>query len=328
MHERWKSQAADMLYAMLRIRAFEETVEEEAMRGHVQGGIHLAIGQEAVAVGAHFALHSDDYVLGSHRGHHVCLARGVDANRMMAELMGKETGLSRGKSSSMHLVDPSHGLLGTDGIVAANIGIATGAAFSIKYLEANRVAVAFFGEGSVNKGLFNESLNLAGLWKLPVIYICENNLYAVETHFDNATAGGGVARRAESYGFPGVVVDGMDVIAMAEAVTEARERAIGSGGPTLIEAKTYRFRGHEVGDPQNYRAKEEVARWRVCDPIQRLKKTVTDLGWLAEAMIEELTARAASEMEEARAFGLASADASPETACEFVYAEGDVERYG
>jgi TPP-dependent pyruvate/acetoin dehydrogenase alpha subunit len=315
-----------MLRDMIRIRVFEETVEQEVMQGHVYGGVHLAIGQEAVAVGAHYGLHPHDYVTGSHRGHHVCLARGVDPAKMMAELMGKETGLARGKSSSMHFVDKEHGVLGLNGIVGAAVGIATGAAFSIKYLgEEDRVAVAFFGEGAANKGQFHESLNLAGLWKLPVIYLCENNNYSVETAFEKATAGGSVARRAASYGFPGVEVDGMDVTAVAAAVAAARDRAVRQEGPTLIEARTYRYRGHDIGDPQNYRTRDEVERWREHDPIQRLAVIMEAEGVLDEQALVALRTEVEAEIDMARQFGLDSPGPDRRVAYEFVYAQREGE---
>lgn len=323
MDDQWKALVIPMLRDMMRIRVFEETVEQEALKGHVQGGIHLAIGQEAVAVGAHFALQPNDYVVGAHRGHHICLARGVDPRAMMAELMGKATGLSRGKSSSMHLIDPSHGVLGLDGIVGASIGIATGAGFSIRYRNnTTQVAVAFFGEGAANKGIFNESLNLAGLWNLPVIYICENNRYSVETPIDQSTAGGTIAERAKSYGFPGVTVDGMDVAAVWHAVAKARDRATSGAGPTLIQADTYRFRGHDIGDPQNYRPKEEVREWQTKDPIQGLITRAQAEGILTSDEIENVRATVTEDVDQAVQFALSSPEADIEAAHEFVYAKG------
>lgn len=319
MAEASRAQLLSMLKEMIRIRIFEETVEEQSMKGHVQGGIHLAIGQEAVAVGASHALNPADYVTGSHRGHHVCLARGVRPDAMMAELMGKVTGLSRGKSSSMHLIDKSRAVLGLNGIVGAAIGIATGAAFSLKYQKSGLVAVAFFGEGAANKGQFHESMNLAALWGLPVIYICENNMYSVETHITQSTAGGGVAHRANSYGFPGVTVDGMDVMAVYKAVQEARQRAM-EGSPTLIEAKTYRFKGHELGDPQNYRAQEEVNQWKVNDPIVRLEKMLVEANGINSEGLARLHQEMAEEVNQAVRFALESPVPDRSSAYQYIYA--------
>ena len=326
MDPKWRAEAPTMLQGMLRIRVFEETVEQEVMQGHVYGGVHLAIGQEAVAVGAHHGLKANDYVLGPHRGHHICVARGVDPARMMAELMGRATGIARGKSSSMHFIDTEHAVLGLNGIVGAPIGIATGAGFSIQYRqESDRVAVAFFGEGAANKGQFHESLNLAGLWHLPVIYICENNRYSVETPFDKSTAGGSVARRAASYGFPGVEVDGMDVTAIAEAVAAARARAVAKEGPTLIEAKTYRYRGHDIGDPQNYRTRDEVDRWRDADPIERFTARMREEGLLDAGAFDALKAQVEKEIDAARRYGLESPASAPAVARDFVYANTEGE---
>ncbi|PSR21697.1 MAG: pyruvate dehydrogenase (acetyl-transferring) E1 component subunit alpha [Sulfobacillus acidophilus] len=312
-----------MLQQMLFIRLFEESVEQDALQGMVQGGVHLSIGQEAVAVGVHHALQSQDYVTGGHRGHHICLARGMDPRIMMAELMGKATGLSRGKSGSMHLIDPDHGILGLNGIVAASIGIATGAAFAVKYWQrSDQVVVGFFGDGAGNKGLFNESLNLAGLWNLPVIYVCENNQYAVETHVRQSTAGGDLSHRAEGYGFPGITVDGMDPLAVWEAVTQARTRAVNGEGPTLIEAQTYRYRGHDVGDPQTYRTKDEIADWRERDPIEYLTQMAMANEWLDGNTITALRESMQREVDAARRFALESPDPELGVALQYVYSQG------
>ena len=227
--------------------------------GKIPGGIHSSEGQEGVAVGSIRALGPDDVVSGTHRSHHHALAKGMPPRRVMAELYGREDGSSAGRGGSMHLVDRSRHFLGSNGIVGAGLGIAMGASLAMHLRKQASVAVGYFGDGGANNGRVWETINLAALWKLPLIAICENNLYAVETHISHAMAGPSVASRAAGFGLSTVTVDGQDVIAVYEATRRARERAVAGDGPTFIEAQTYRYEGHNVGDVQNYREKEEVA---------------------------------------------------------------------
>lgn len=256
---------------MLTIRIFEETVEDLFSKGKIGGTTHPAAGQEAVAVGACAALEKGDYVTSTHRGHGHMIARGGDPDRIMAELYGKETGYSRGRGGSQLMADLSLGFLGSNGITGGGLPTATGAALSSKLLKQGRVALCFFGDGASNQGTFHESLNLASLWKLPVVYVCENNLYAMSTPVAQAVTVPDIAVRASSYGMPGRVLDGNDVLAVREAVAEAAARARRGEGPSLLECKTYRFSGHSRGDPRRYRTPEEEAAWREKDPLLRTK---------------------------------------------------------
>ena len=263
-----KGTALQLYRQMLVLRRFEEAVARHYRQGHIPGFVHLYIGEEAVASGVCVHLAAEDYVASTHRGHAHALAKGMSPREVMAELWGRRTGSSGGRGGSMHLYGPEHGLLGTSGIVGPSILTGAGAAFSAKYRGTRQVAVAFFGDGAVNTGAFHEGLNLASIWDLPVVFVCENNLYGVEMPFLKATAGQSVAARAASYAMPGVEVDGQDVLAVYDAAGEAVARARSGEGPTLIECRTYRFGGHHEGDPgTDYRTSEEVEEWRRRDPI-------------------------------------------------------------
>ncbi len=310
----------DWLKSMLLIRLFEQKVEELITAGSIPGSAHIAIGQEAVAVGVMYALAAQDYVSGPHRGHHILLAKGLDEKRLMAELMAKVTGYCGGKGGHMHTADASSNMLGVNGIVGASIAIATGAAFTAQYKGRDQVAVAFFGDGGVNKGQFHENLNMASILNLPAIYVCENNQYAVETSVAYATGGNDIAGRAASYGFPGIAVDGLDIFAIYEAAKEARERAMIEKRPTLIEAKTYRFRGHHMGDVENYRTKQEVEEWMKKDPILRLKTYMEDNQMINEEKWQSMQTEMKARVEAAAQFGLDSPDPQPETVLDNVYA--------
>lgn len=305
---------------MMLIRLFEQKSEELIRIGAIPGSTHLSIGQEAVAVGVMMALLDDDYVAAPHRGHHILLAKGLDEKRLMAELMGKATGYCGGKGGHMHTADYSKNMLGVNGIVGASIAIATGAAFTAQYMERDQVAVAFFGDGGVNKGQFHENLNMASILHLPAIYVCENNQYAVETSVAYATAGNHIAGRAESYNFPGVAVDGLDVLAVYEAAKEARNRAITEKKPTLIEALTYRFKGHHNGDIENYRTTEEVKEWMRKDPIQRLKAGMEQQGFMDEQKWSRLEKEMQDRVDAAVTFGMQSPDPHPEDVMRHVFA--------
>ena len=263
-------------YRLMRLsRRFEETVHEQFNEGQVPGPLHLSIGQEAVAVGACWGLRRSDAVLSTHRGHHHCLAKGASPDRLMAELLGRGTGYSHGRGGSMHVAIPEIGLVGTNGIVGGGIPIATGAAYGMQAQRRDDVTVCFFGEGAASNGVFGEALNLAALWRLPLIFICENNQY-VELTPQNVHVAGEIWRRGEAHGMPGVRIDGNDVSAVADTVGDAVERARGGGGPTLIEAVTYRWFGHYAGDRAAYRADDEVHEWRALDPLIRTRAAIGD----------------------------------------------------
>ena len=267
-----KANCLSMFRDMLKIRCFEDKVKELSRQGLVGGAAHLYTGQEAVAVGACFALEKNDYILSTHRGHGHLIARGGDLNRMMAELLGKKTGYCQGKGGSMHIADINLGILGANGIVGGGLPISVGAGLSIKLQQKKKVVLSFFGDGAANQGAFHEALNLASLWKLPVIYICENNRYAVSTPVSDSLPIKNIADRASGYGIPGVSVDGNDILSVYKAVDEAAKRARGGKGPTLIECKTYRWEGHYAGDPCLYRPKDEPNRWKQKkDPIELFK---------------------------------------------------------
>ncbi|MDA0711573.1 MAG: thiamine pyrophosphate-dependent dehydrogenase E1 component subunit alpha [bacterium] len=257
---------------MLRIRRFEEQINEVYTGGLMHGLAHLYIGEEAVAVGACTALRDDDFITSTHRGHGHCVAKGGNLEYMMAEVMGRVTGHCRGKGGSMHIADMSVGILGANGIVGGGFGIATGAALSAKKRGTDQVAVCFFGDGASNQGIFFETMNFAAIWQLPIIYLCENNHYGEYTATESVTAGKCIADRSTPFGIPSCQVDGSDAIAVYEATAIAVERARSGGGPTLIECETYRYRGHHVGDPgESYRPLAEREEWLAKDPIIRLR---------------------------------------------------------
>jgi pyruvate dehydrogenase E1 component alpha subunit len=264
---------------VLELRLFELKVQELYRNGRLPGFVHLYVGEEAVAVGVCSHLDTEDLVFSTHRGHGHALAKGVPASIVLAELWGKTTGSSGGRGGSMHLYAPEYGFMGTNGIVGAPIPLATGAALSAKLKKKSQVVVSFFGDGAVNSGSFHEAVNLGAVWNLPVIYVCENNLYATEMAFQRATKNTSVASRAAAYGMLGVEVDGQDVVAVHEAAQEAIQRARWDGGPTLIECKTYRYVGHHEGDPgTDYRTREEVQYWKQKDPVKIARKRLIDAG--------------------------------------------------
>src|SRR5215217_8573095 len=264
---------------MLVIRRTEEQLARAYQQGHIPGACHTYVGQEAVAVGVCARLRPDDVIFSTHRGHGHALAKGVPPRELVAELLGRATGCSRGRGGSMHLFAPEVGLMGTTGIVGPNILQATGEGYSFKLLATDRVSVGFFGDGAVNNGAFHEGVNLAAIWDLPVIFVCENNLYATEVAFQYATRNTDVAERARSYGIPGIAVDGNDVLAVYEAAEAAVARARAGRGPTLIEGRTYRTRPHAEGmRDAGYRTPEEIEDWKTRDPIALLKQRLLDRG--------------------------------------------------
>ena len=304
---------------MALIRRFEEKAAEMYALGKIGGFLHLYIGQEAVAVGATSTLRPDDYAVSSYREHGHCLAKGSDPRRMMAELFGRRDGLSKGKGGSMHLFDKSVNFLGGHGIVGAHLPLAAGAGFAINYQGGDQVVLCFFGDGAVHEGEFHEAMNLVALWKLPVIYICENNRYAMGTAIHRALAQTEIWRFAETYGIHGEAVDGMDVLAVRECVGRVVERARRDKTPALIEARTYRFRGHSMRDPAGavYRTREEVEREKQRDPIALLTARGLKDGVLSEADVRAIEQNVADAVDEAVAF----AEASPEPPASFLFTD-------
>jgi len=313
-------QLLDLYRGMLRLREFELKVQELYRKGMLPGFVHLYIGEEAVATGVCSNLRPDDLVYSTHRGHGHAVAKGVPARFVMAELWGKTTGSSAGRGGSMHMYAPEYGFMGTNGIVGAGIPLATGAALSAKLRKSGQVVVTFFGDGAVNSGSFHEGLNFGAVWNLPVVYVCENNLYATEMAFRRATKNTSVQSRAAAYKMPGIEVNGSDVTAVYEAAREAIERARAGGGPTLIEAKTYRFGGHHEGDPgTDYRTREEVEEWKSRDPI----KTLPEKLLASEAVTPDVIAGIKEEvqrwLEDAVQFAKDSPEPSPSTLLDHVF---------
>lgn len=306
---------------MFRIRAFEEKVGELFAKGKLAGFVHCYVGEEAVAVGVCQNLDDKDYITSTHRGHGHLIAKGGITKYMMAELYGKSTGYCKGKGGSMHIADASKGILGANGIVGAGFPIATGAGLSFKYQKTDQVAVCFFGDGASNRGTFHESLNLASIWDLPVVYVCENNMYGEFTPQSRHQKINNISDRAASYGITGVSVDGNDIFAVYEAASLAIDKARKGGGPTLLECKTYRYRGHFEGDPQEYRAKEEIEDWRRKDPIIKLKKHLLENKICDETKINKLEENINKEILEAVEFAEESPNPKPKEALENVYTD-------
>jgi pyruvate dehydrogenase E1 component alpha subunit len=307
-----RDQLVNMLKQMLLIRAFEESAFQQYALGKVHGTMHLAIGQEAAAVGAIAALQPQDNIVSTHRGHGHAIAKGQDVRTMMAELLAKETGVCRGRGGSMHMADLSLGSLGANGVVAGGIPLAVGAGLS-NYLQQNgRVVMGFFGDGASNEGNFHESLNMAAVWKLPVVFVCENNQYGMSMSVRRANSAQSIADRAIGYGIPGESVDGMDVLAVHRAAARAVAHARSGSGPVLLELVTYRYLGHSKSDKQLYRTREEVAEWKARDPIISFQSWLLANGYLAQAGIDALQAQTEAEIAGAIAF----ADAGPEPSVE------------
>lgn len=310
-----------MIYRrMLRIRYFEDRVKDLFAAGELPGFVHLYLGQEAVAVGACAALNDDDYITSTHRGHGHIIAKGGELKYMMAELFGKATGYNKGKGGSMHIAWPELGILGANGIVSAGLPIATGAALSSKIRKSGQVAVCFFGDGASNEGTFHESLNIAGAFDLPIVYVCENNLYAVGTRQSHVRRIEDISDRAASYGMPGVSIDGNDVIAVYETVKTSVDRARTGGGATLVECKTYRWRTHFEGEPDTYRPKEEVEAWLKREPIAPYRKLLVSKGIFSESEATSVEQQVLKELEEAVEFARRSPLPAPETAMEGLWA--------
>jgi len=315
-----KELALSLYRSMLQIREFETKARELFRSGIMPGFIHLYIGQEAVAAGICTQLNVNDYVASTHRGHGHALAKGIPAAEVMAELMGKVGGCSGGRGGTMHLYDPSVGFLGSNGVVPPGILIGAGAALSAKLRQSGQVAVAFFGDGATNNGAFHEGLNMAATWNLPVVFVCENNLYATEMPFSSACSNTNVASRAAAYCMPGQQIDGNDVMDVYTSGGEAIQRARTGGGPTLLECLTYRWYGHHEGDPgTSYRTKDEVASWKVRDPILKLRQQSLENGWASIDEFQAIDADVKGIIDASADYALSSPEPDAATALDHVY---------
>jgi TPP-dependent pyruvate/acetoin dehydrogenase alpha subunit len=311
----------EMYRRMLRIRRFEEVALELSAAGELTGALHVAAGQEGEIVGACMAVAAEDYMVGNHRSHGHPIGKGAKLNGLMAELMGRKTGVNQGKGGSMHLADFSVGSLGETSIVGSGLPVAAGAALGAKMLKNGRVSLCFFGDGASNEGTFHESLNIAAIWKLPVIFLCENNGYAITTAAKRTVAVEDIARRASGYDMPGEVVDGQDVLAVFRRVTEAVARARSGAGPSLIEAKTYRYLDHAKGlPPVPYRTEEEITFWKTRDPIALLGKRLLDDQLATPEELREAAVQVQLEVEGAVTFARQSPEPAAQEAYDHVYA--------
>ncbi|MCD4786059.1 MAG: thiamine pyrophosphate-dependent dehydrogenase E1 component subunit alpha [Candidatus Eremiobacteraeota bacterium] len=308
---------------MIVIRRIEETLNDLFARGKLFGTTHLCVGQEAVAVGACYPLRKDDLVASTHRGHSHALAKGVSLRKLMAELLGKDEGLCRGRGGTQHLSDISVGFLGTNGITGGLIPVATGAALAFKMKKQDNVVVSFFGDGASNTGVFHESINFASIKKLPVIYICENNLYAMSIHVKRSTSVENIAQRASAYSIPGVIVDGMDPLAVEKAMVDAVNRARKGEGPTLIEAKTYRYLGHSKSDRRVYRTREEEKYWMDRDAIQNLSSALIENNVAADEEIEAIFRDAENEVKSAVDWAVSLPDPSVDDVASGLFQENN-----
>ena len=314
-----KSQLLHLYEQMTTIREFEERAGKEFAAGKVPGFVHLYAGEEAVAVGVCAHLTDDDYITSHHRGHGHCIAKGVSLREMVAELLGREAGACRGKGGSMHIADVNKGMLGANGIVGGGFPLATGAGLTAKHNGRGQVAVCFFGDGAANQGTFHEGLNLSGIWKLPVVFVAENNGYAETTPVTYHMSCRDIADRAAGYGMPGVTVDGLDVFAVYEAAGEAIARARRGEGPSLIECKTYRYHGHFEGDTIRERTKEEEEAYHARDPITALRRSIIDRGIAQEAELDAIDKRVQNSIDLAWEFAEAQPYPAPEEALTDVY---------
>jgi len=319
-----KDELLKLYESMQRIRQFEEEIKVQFAYGCIPGFVHLYTGQEAVAVGACASLRSDDYITSTHRGHGHLIAKGGDLNKMMAELFGRETGYCRGRGGSMHIVDVGLGILGANGIVGAGTQIAAGAGLSAKVRKSGQVTVCFFGDDASTEGMFHESANLASVWDLPVVFVCENNLYGQFTPYAKHSKVRDVAEKAKAYGIPGVIVDGNDVLAVKAATDEAVERARAGKGPTLVECKTYRWSGHYEGDVYSYRHDEEVEQWKEKCPIANFRGKLLDEGISTEEELDAIDKSVEEAVKAAVQFAEDSPEPDPETVKENVFSSEPV----
>jgi len=311
----------ELYHQMWLVRYFDEKVDEFFAKGLIHGTTHLCVGQEATAVGACAVLEERDKITSTHRGHGHCIAKGAQADRMMAELFGRETGYCKGKGGSMHIADVEKGNLGANGIVGGGIPIAAGAALTSKMKNLGYVVLCFFGDGASNEGSFHEAINLAAIWKLPVIFFCENNQYGMSGPVKEMVAIENIADRSKAYGIPGVVVDGNDIFEVMRVTEEAVRRARQGEGPTLIEAKTYRWKGHSKSDAKKYRTREEEQQWREeKDPIEKMAARLIGDQIASREQLEALRIKAYEEIEAAVQFAEASPMPNPDTITEDVFA--------
>jgi len=310
----------EMLKKMYEIRHFEFQTEQFIIRGMIHGTCHLYIGEEATAVGAIYATGSKDYITSTHRGHGHCIAKGADLNLMMAELQGKKTGYSKGKGGSMHIADLATGNLGANGIVGGSIGIATGAGLTCKMKKNGKMVICFFGDGATNRGIFHGSINMASIWDLPVIYLCENNVYGMSTPVKEAFNITKISDRKVAYGIDGLTIDGNNVIEVFNVISHYRDECLEGKGPVLVEALTYRWRGHSKSDAQIYRTKEEVKSWMDGDPIIRYGKELIKNGVMTRKQINELEKQVIEEIKKASEFAMNSPFPDIATVEEDVYA--------
>ena len=310
----------ESLEKMLLIRAFDEKVNELYAEGQLHGTAHFYVGQEAVAVGVISAIREGDVITGTHRGHGHAIAFGLDIDRMAAELLGKVSGYCRGKGGSMHIADVKAGMLGANGIVGGSMGVACGAAWAFKRGKESRVVVCFFGDGAVQEGIFHETLNIAAIWKLPVVFVCENNQYAMSLSVKRGFATERISDRAAGYGMPGKTVDGMELDEVHEAAFEAIERARSGEGPSLLEAVTYRYLGHSKSDANLYRTRDEISKWRKRDPILRFAAKLEEAGTLEKGEWREMEQWTNERIEQAFERAAREPEPEPESALEDVYA--------
>ncbi|MDR0584728.1 MAG: thiamine pyrophosphate-dependent dehydrogenase E1 component subunit alpha [Treponema sp.] len=312
----------DIYLVMKQIRLFEETSFRFFQENKLRGSVHLCIGQEAVSASVMALLDDGDYITSTHRGHGHGIAKSRDLKSAFSELMGKETGFCHGRGGSMHICDLARGNLGANAIVGGGLPIAAGGALAQKLRKTGHITVAFFGDGASNQGTFHEALNLASVWKLPVVYVCENNGFGISTPVSQSTSVKDIASRAASYDMPGYVVDGNDVTAVLETFSKCKERAKKGEGPSLIEAKTYRWKGHWTGDPEVYRTREEVAAWMEKCPIKRFKAYLLENGIASEKELLNIDERAQKEVAEAAQFALDSPEPDPAHVMDGMYVEG------
>lgn len=310
----------EMLEKMHIARAFENKVAYFFAYGMVHGTTHLSIGQEASAVGACYAINKDDYIISTHRGHSHCVAKGADLNKMVSEFLGKETGYCKGKGGSMHIADIASGNLGANGVVGGGIPLATGAALTCKMKNNNKIVLCFFGDGASNQGSFHEAINLASVWKLPVIFLCENNLYGMSNHVKDAMNIENIADRGSAYGIPSYIIDGNNLQEVYETTKSAAEYVREGNGPILIEAKTYRWMGHSKSDANSYRTKEEIEQWKEKCPIRRFTEYLIKEGHLTQAEADQIEKKAKQAIEEATKFAEESPYPSIDTILDDVYA--------
>lgn len=316
------SQLKDIYFMMHKIRKFEEKALQLFESNKLRGSVHLCIGEEAIPSTVCALLNPDDYITSTHRGHGHCIAKGADVRMALAELMGKATGYCKGRGGSMHIADVDAGNLGANAIVAGGMPIAVGAALASKMQKNGKIAVSFFGDSASNEGVFHEAINFAAVWKLPCVFVCENNGYGISVPQWESTSVKDISVRAEAYNIPGVTVDGNDVLAIAEAFQKAAERARAGEGPTLIECKTYRWKGHWTGDPEPYRSREEVEEWKKKCPIKHLHEYLIENGMATEAELKALEDEAIRLADEAEEFALNSPEPDPAHVMDDVFYEG------